>query len=177
MDGGRERKEDRRVDFASTDRAAQRQVPVKEDEDGRGTEGRMKQSKSPLSGEPAQFWPQSLAAGTLWVWAGRRKRNSARKQLGWARSWRSGLPSTHMGTPAEGTLAGPCEPVRPLQTSVLHSPPTPTSRKSSSCLSGLLADIQMTLNYSQNYLPRKMPPPSEKDTESPSLNPDDSYCQ
>lgn len=50
---------------------------------------------------------------------------------GWARSWGSRLPLTHKGTPAEGTLVGPWEPIRRLKISVLRSPPTPTSRESS----------------------------------------------
>ena len=78
-------------------------------------------------GSLLQFWLSPLAGGTCWVHRGRR--SSARKQLGVGQELGMGLPATHEDGPEEGSLKWPCEPVRPLKSSVLHSPLYRTSGK------------------------------------------------
>nr|KAF6366523.1 hypothetical protein mPipKuh1_009925 [Pipistrellus kuhlii] len=90
----------------------------------------MKQSNSPLSGKPALFWLQPLAGRMCWVHRGRR--SGARS------SWGEPRPGTQDSLPPARVhwrkvpLKWPCEPVRPLKGSALHSPHSQTLRKEAS---------------------------------------------
>lgn len=161
--------------------------PWGEDVHVRGAEGKMKQSASPLSGRPAPSWPLPLAAGTLWVCRGGRSRKSARKQAGLGQELGLKTPSDPQGHTCGGDTGGtlganqtpqnlcPAFPTHPHLKGVLPGP--------SSSQASLLADTQMAPNYSQNYLSRKMLPPSEKDPENTTwqristfFQPDKSFC-
>ena len=130
----------------------------------------MKQSRSPLSGRPVHFWPQPVAAETLWVCAGGEVGETVLGgSWGWAGSWAQDSPWLKRAHLHRGPWQDPVRQSNPPQSPpCIPHPPPPQGSQPSPFLqpdqpSG---STQMAPNYRQNYLPRKMLPPSEKDTEN-----------